>query len=1446
MAASVGGLVCSYRLYPSAPTRAVHAVQSIESHLDYKYMMALLNKLLFNKKRNTSSSSQKTNPGQFPFNADQVRILVFKECDLRGRKLLFDSSTLEKVSSDSNSAAAAAAFASDHHPSSVPQVQACEHCNVVYRVRKHNDMRNDTAIKTEIKQFEEMVFGSAPIAFRGSSFKVHWLKDPNTLMCSLVFPTPVYSGTKKSSVSTYPGSELFINGNGSSGVGSTVGGGIGIGGGVDYNPSVSDLSSIGTGSLHSFTVTSSTATQHDPSTLHRLRPVLPAEFCNFDRLADLRHSSNSGVDSGYGGTDPWGLSGSGSSRNPASSSHRSSLSSIYSDFDCIRRMSTDNFSMDIPPSPNCVSLEDCHSYGSFHRRVSKNMTSSFENRQSIADHVGHLEELGQMMSAGQGCGGVGSPHTTNATASDGCVISRNRRNSETMELNRRKAFSGEVLSATATNYQGKGPSKKQRLGVAICIRLNDAMLLDTDTFCSEHMTVFETILCRVRIAVEKAYIRWRCFLQIMLGAWHSTQQWLNDLFTAPRLTNPVWLTLSSSTLTDRNLASLASTFMNDLCSLLSLADTKDTNFFISTMITAVLTHHLGWVGTIAAMTSTDDSSPSSKLDLIRREKMRMNEITANHPYSVLWAQLGDLYGAVGYPTKLSKTIICGSSQLSNMLDKILNVLSYFIRCSEIKRTVYVESFDEANVRTAFISQRANISSLVQQGCETKEPPTAPIGVCSASLLHSSAQQQQLPRSASSGMVRSATRMKNLASLGGGSEKDVSQHGEASANPGNEEVQKALKKNVMNDIPNVLVYRDSRFVRQELRIGNKSMDTGLVMNAREKQYLEARYQIGKVTLLQRQQQPTDPELAQEALVLDDNEQRSVDGRDDKDCESVRLSYLITENSLGQMGTSDVAEPQQQQQQQRLIWGVEKTKEGIMFEQLKYISLLRGDYQVQKDTVSDTEAKSEDNNEVVFVLGENEMLKNIHRNTPSGQDSDGLLKPLGLAQPLKHCCRAKFNSFDKYRQIAANFLKSRNLPDRHLLERGKPTSSDQHQLSLLSDAPLPAVFIDPPKTDPTADECAVCHQIPTVICLQTPTNASEMEFVGDSSDAEHRTAHWKERSLLEHLTGEDSNETAAGEPCGQAVSGSSGGFTRENIPLIVLPGPYAMATLDENDELRVKHPGSILKLIEIPFPKGMRTATGGHDENNNSNAGGGTGGSGSGCAGGAGGGSNTSGSGHSSSGNSTGSGSGSSSHHHFHHHHVTDFGSSNTGGDKTDNKGLRYFRTGFMPSLFSRITDHYMPDMVLQATTAPPSAWEASLKRDLHLAARFTLYEQHHTENNAIIANLDTHEVRLLSSQSLVDGDIIGMSQLVSSMLEAVNAMWSAGISAYQCMAFIESKLRELYLQSETIASVMLATDFCTMNSITTAMDITANDMELLLSVASVHTPEATKRYRVLMR
>lgn len=59
------------------------------------------------------------------------------------------------------------------------------------------------------------------------------------------------------------------------------------------------------------------------------------------------------------------------------------------------------------------------------------------------------------------------------------------------------------------------------------------------------------------------------------------------------------------------------------------------------------------------------------------------EISKFHPYNVLWAQLSDLYGSVGCPSRLAKTIICGAKTLT--INKILNVLTYFVRCGEIQR-----------------------------------------------------------------------------------------------------------------------------------------------------------------------------------------------------------------------------------------------------------------------------------------------------------------------------------------------------------------------------------------------------------------------------------------------------------------------------------------------------------------------------------------------------------------------------------------------------------------------------------------------------------------------------------------------------------------------------------------------------------------------------------------
>lgn len=61
----------------------------------------------------------------------------------------------------------------------------------------------------------------------------------------------------------------------------------------------------------------------------------------------------------------------------------------------------------------------------------------------------------------------------------------------------------------------------------------------------------------------------------MLHAWFATTSWVMDLFTAPRIHEPVWLSLSNGYSERPNY--LAKHFMTELCWLLNCADTKDTN-----------------------------------------------------------------------------------------------------------------------------------------------------------------------------------------------------------------------------------------------------------------------------------------------------------------------------------------------------------------------------------------------------------------------------------------------------------------------------------------------------------------------------------------------------------------------------------------------------------------------------------------------------------------------------------------------------------------------------------------------------------------------------------------------------------------------------------------------------------------------------------------------------
>lgn len=95
-------------------------------------------------------------------------------------------------------------------------------------------------------------------------------------------------------------------------------------------------------------------------------------------------------------------------------------------------------------------------------------------------------------------------------------------------------------------------------------------------FFSEHIFLFESLLNRVRAIVEGSYLKNQNVSHAMLRAWKVARMHIHDLLMAPRIIYPVWLTLSSGD-HKQEPATLAETFVTELCVLLSNADTKDTN-----------------------------------------------------------------------------------------------------------------------------------------------------------------------------------------------------------------------------------------------------------------------------------------------------------------------------------------------------------------------------------------------------------------------------------------------------------------------------------------------------------------------------------------------------------------------------------------------------------------------------------------------------------------------------------------------------------------------------------------------------------------------------------------------------------------------------------------------------------------------------------------------------
>ncbi|XP_053385365.1 folliculin-interacting protein 2-like isoform X2 [Mercenaria mercenaria] len=228
-------------------------------------------------------------------------------------------------------------------------------------------------------------------------------------------------------------------------------------------------------------------------------------------------------------------------------------------------------------------------------------------------------------------------------------------------------------------FMSPGRSKKCKMALGIIFGTIDENNPEAnrlfENFFFSHIALFESHLEELRQNVEKAYYsgKTHLFLSGLIESFDCFKRDIADLYTAPRLSEPVWLNMMSYS-SYRYM--LCDKFLKEFVFLVNKYENKSTNFFMSTLITAVLTHHLAWVPTVMPA----GGSPSATY-LDKHSAKWVDTLAKSHPYNPLWAQLGDLYGAIGFPLKLSRTVIVGKK--ADLVKKILYILTYFIRCSDI-------------------------------------------------------------------------------------------------------------------------------------------------------------------------------------------------------------------------------------------------------------------------------------------------------------------------------------------------------------------------------------------------------------------------------------------------------------------------------------------------------------------------------------------------------------------------------------------------------------------------------------------------------------------------------------------------------------------------------------------------------------------------------------------
>ncbi|CAH0626911.1 unnamed protein product [Chrysodeixis includens] len=802
--------------------------------------MALFDKL-FSLKRKLDDRDSRCRDRSCQINPEQVRLLLFKECDWRGRKLLFDSAAIQKIPAGKNDKPCARQ--SDEVPSIM---EVSDGFTYLYK-----------GPAADANVLGEMIFGAVAMNYKSVSLKIHIMDEPRRLMCTKVFCVPSRRITR-----------------------------------VDRHPERKDASGCETGD------------RSKPLSVPLVR----------EEGVSLSFSLDRGDSGYYGDYSPYSSVG--------------STNDYFSMCDIWESNNQEEFcSFHLPPGRKLSSSSN----GSWQRRTFQNMATRFD--------LGH-----------QSTNLLGVPtRNSNVAGSDS------------------QLYRSSTTSGTSDSISSTGSAmvhRKNKLGLALLISATDTAQIDVVRRCLEHSPQLQTLVCRLRLATLTAGATGGRVSTLYRAAEHAAR-WLSDLVYGPRL-QPMWLNLVTGD--SRSSNKLAESLLSDLCSVLTVGDTKSTNFFISTLLTHVLTYHLGWVATVSPYDTVDHQArPQEK------------SLDACKPYNALWAQLNDLCGSVGFPPRTARTIITGTKN-TQFLNKLLAVLTYFLRCGDVRRNDFhyqntkpqeskVVSVTTEN--TGLKRTATHVNKLAQ--CETESLTVPVVNTQNSDSSVSTLAASEVSIKRSSTLANLGQKLSNSTEF---SSKDCSSTSDLLAtNP--------LKRN-----PTMMLSLKPS--------SDSSLNSSLSENETEEQKV--------------------------VFVLGDNDKlvglknKSAGGKCVKKSSKVHnepLNLEIPEN------TTDSC-----------------TKEGC-----------------EKDKRADSPSKC------------------------CGQT-------LQHSKPIKHS-GFKFE-FDKYPQIVTNYMKSKNLEilDRHYIGKPGNLKLDNFQFD-------PTIV--PPIQEERCETCVKCQMMESM--LQTPTNASEMEYMND---------------------------------------------------------------------------------------------------------------------------------------------------------------------------------------------------------------------------------------------------------------------------------------------------------------------------------------------------------------